>query len=361
MKRSCRPFARVAAASLALLASAATTAQADRTILPIPERPFAGTIGPTVAQSVPDAPRPVTAPAGAPNIFLFMADDVGFAMSSSFGGPVPTPNMDRLAASGQRYNRFHTTGICSPSRASLLTGRNHHNVGFGHLADLPMGFPGYTARIPRSAATIAEVLKLNGYNTAMIGKHHNVPPGEQSIAGPFDHWPVGLGFEYFYGVVNGESDQWKPVLYRGTYPILEQPKSGDLFEKRLADDTISWVRDQKAAAPDKPFFVYYSTMSAHAPHHAPPELVASFRGKFDQGWDKVREQILDNQKKLGVVPAKTKLRARIKEIPAWNSLGACPRIPFTLDIIVGMRYREFGCGCIFVLVGNRVRDEQEIS
>ncbi len=321
MQRHNGPFARLAAVSLALATTTAAIAAPDRTVLPVAPEPFAGKIGRTVADSVPDVPKNVTAPAGAPNIFLFMADDVGFSMSSSFGGPVPTPNMDRLAASGKRYNRFHTTGICSPSRAALLTGRNHHNVGFGHFADLPMDFPGYNARIPRSAATIAEVLKLNGYNTAMFGKHHNIPPGEQSIAGPFDRWPVGLGFEYFYGVVNGESDQWNPVLFRGTYPVVDEPASRGLFEKRLADDTIAWVRDQKAAAPDKPFFVYYSTFSTHAPHHAPPELIRSFRGKFDAGWDMVREQTWRRQIAEGIIPKDTRLPPRPEGIAEWTSLS----------------------------------------
>lgn len=314
-------LARASGAALALLAAAPAWAAPSRTTLPIPPEPFAGVVGRTVADSRPDMPRPVTAPRGAPNIFLLMADDVGFSMSSSFGGPVPTPNMDRLAATGLRYNRFHTTGICSASRAALLTGRNHHNAATGHLADLPMGFPGYTARIPRSTATIAEVLKLNGFNTAMFGKHHNVPPGEQSAAGPFDHWPTGLGFEYFYGVINGESDQWHPVLQRGISPVFGERRPGELLEKRLADDAIRWVHDQKAAAPDKPFFIYYSTTSTHAPHQAPPDLVARFHGKFDQGWDKVREQTWRRQLAQGVIPRGTVLTPRPAGIAAWASLS----------------------------------------
>lgn len=314
-------FRRVAGSVLAFIAATPAIADFPRMILPVPEQPFAGVIGETVAASTPDMPRPVTAPAGAPNVFLFLADDVGFSMSSSFGGPVPTPNMDQLAASGQRYNRFHTTGICSPSRAALLTGRNHHNAATGHLADLPMGYPGYTARIPRSTATIAEVLKLNGYNTAMFGKHHNVPPGEQSAAGPFDHWPTGLGFEYFYGIVNGESDQWRPVLQRGVSLALDAGKPGELLEKRLVDDTIRWTRDQKAAAPDKPFFIYYSATSTHAPHQAPPEVIARFRGKFDQGWDRLREETWRRQIKQGVIPKGTTLTPRPGSIAPWSSLS----------------------------------------
>src|ERR1700756_283019 len=194
---------------LALLAgvSPQALAQTDRSVLPVPAPPFDGVIGENALDSRPDSHGPVQAPAGAPNVLLFMSDDVGFAMSSTFGGPVQTPNMERLAAVGQRYNRFHTTGICSPSRAALLTGRNHHNAATGYLADLPAGFPGYTAHIPPSTATIARILTLNGYNTAMFGKHHNVPTGEGSAAGPFDMWPTGLGFEYFYGFIGGGTGQ----------------------------------------------------------------------------------------------------------------------------------------------------------
>lgn len=318
-------LAAVAGAAAALVASSSVWGEPSRTTLPVTAEPFAGTIGRTVAESRPDMPRPISAPQGAPNIFLFLADDVGFSMSSTFGGPVATPNMDRLAAAGTRYNRFHTTGICSPSRAALLTGRNHHNAATGHLADLPMGFPGYTARIPRSTATMAEVLKLNGFNTAMFGKHHNVPPGEQSIAGPFDLWPTGLGFEYFYGIVNGESDQWRPVFQRGTSPVFDEPAPGELMEKRLVDDTIRWVRDQKAAAPDKPFFIYYSATSTHAPHQAPPELIARFCGKFDQGWDKVREETWRRQRTMGIVPSNAVLTPRPDTIPAWSSLSAAQK------------------------------------
>ena len=262
-----------------------------------------------------------------------MADDVGFSMSSSFGGPVPTPNMDRLAAAGLRYSRFHTTSICSPSRAALLTGRNHHNAATGHLADLPLDYPGYTARIPRSTATIAEVLKQNGFNTAMFGKHHNVPPGEHSAAGPFDHWPTGLGFEYFFGFPHGDTDQWSPVLYRGIHPLLDGESGsesdgeppGELLDARLADDAIRWVRDQQSAAPGKPFFIYFAPGSTHAPHQAPRSEIARFRGHFDQGWDRVREETWRRQLAAGIVPEGTVLTGRPEEIAAWSSLSPAQR------------------------------------
>ena len=215
-------------------------------------------IAENVLDAKPGTPRPVRAPEGAPNVLLMMSDDVGFAMSSAFGGPVPTPNYEALAARGQRYNRFHTTGICSPSRAALLTGRNHHNAGVGFLSDLPSNFPGYGGRILPETATVAQTLRLNGYSTAMFGKHHNVPSNERSEAGPFDAWPTGLGFEYFFGFVHGDVDQYAPILHRGTTRVAQEDGKGDLLDKRFADDIIRWVHNQKAASPDKPFLVYFA-------------------------------------------------------------------------------------------------------
>jgi arylsulfatase len=295
-------------------------AQTSRTVLPMPSAPFTGTIEDNILDSKGAAQPPVRAPQGAPNVFLVMSDDVGFAMSSTFGGPVPTPNYDRLAAQGQRYNRFHTTAICSPSRAALLTGRNHHNAGVGWLSDIASPFPGYGGRILPETATIAQVLRLNGYNTAMFGKHHNVPSNERSEAGPFDAWPTGLGFEYFYGFVSGDSDQYSPILYRGTQRVEPDDAKGKLLDQRLADDVIRWVHNQKAAAPDKPFMVYLAPGSTHAPHQAPPEYIARFKGKFDQGWDVLREQTWRRQLAEGVIPKGTKLTPRPAEIPAWDSL-----------------------------------------
>ena len=304
-----------------IAAMAQATAQQTRNVLPVPSAPYNGVIGETIAQSRAGlSPTPVSAPANAPNILLFMGDDVGYSMSSTFGGPVPTPNFDRLAALGERYNRFHTTALCSPSRATLLTGRNHHKVGVGMLTDLPTDFPGYNTHIPASASTIAQTLKLNGYNTAMFGKHHNVPPGENTAAGPFDMWPTGLGFEYFFGFVAGDSDQWQPHLYRGTNPLPDPDGRAELLDHRLASDAITWIHNQKAAAPNKPFFIYYDPGSTHAPHQAPPEFIARFKGKFDQGWDKVREQTFERQLQIGVIPPGTKLTPRPAEIPAWESL-----------------------------------------
>jgi arylsulfatase len=309
------------AAWAALAIAGPGLAEPVRTALPITPAPFTGVIGETVGQSRPGmSVAPVQAPADAPNMFLFMGDDTGFAMSSAFGGPVPTPNMDRLAAVGQRYNRFNTTAICSPSRAALLTGRNHHHVGVGYLTDLPSEYPGYDMHFPASATTIAETLKLNGYNTAMFGKHHNVPPGEDTAAGPFDMWPTGLGFEYFFGFIGGESDQWRSELYRGTSRVPNPDRPPEILDHRLASDAISWIHNQKAAAPDKPFFIYYAPGSTHYPHQAPPEWIARFKGRFDQGWDKMREETYQRQLAMGIIPPGTKLTPRPDGIPAWDSL-----------------------------------------
>jgi arylsulfatase len=265
-------------------------------------------------------PQPPEAPARAPNILLVMTDDVGFGASGTFGGLVPTPNLDALAASGLRYNEFHTTAMCSPSRAALLTGRNHHSVAMGALVDLALPEDGYNARMPKSAATLAEILKENGYNTAMFGKHHDTPTAESSAAGPFDRWPTNLGFEYFYGFIGGETDQWHPDLVRGTSRI--KPPAGEVLDKMLADDAIGWIHNQKAAAPDKPFFIYYAPGSTHAPLQAPAEWIEKFRGKFDQGWDKARGEVFARQKAMGIVPADTQLTPRPPFIPAWDSLSA---------------------------------------
>ena len=287
-------------------------------VLPRPPAPFAGKIGPTIEQSTPDWPKPVQAQKGAPNVLLILTDDIGFAATGTFGGPVPTPNFDRLAASGLKYNEFHTTAICSPTRAALLTGRNHHQVGYGSLEDTALGFPGYSGVIPRSAATIGEILKDNGYNTAFFGKNHNTPAAQATAAGPFDLWPTGLGFEYFYGFQGGDTDQWQPRLFRNTVRAPDLP-AGEILDHALADDIIHYLHNQKAAAPDKPFFVYYAPGSGHAPHQAPADWIAKFKGQFDGGWDALREQSFARQKKLGVVPADAVLTPRRT---SWRSMPA---------------------------------------
>jgi arylsulfatase A-like enzyme len=294
-------------------------------VLPQPEPPFQGKIGRTVKDSTPDFPKEVQAPKGAPNVLLIMTDDVGFGASSTFGGPIPTPTMDKLAANGLKYNRFHTTALCSPTRAALISGRNHHTCATGVIMEMGTGYPGYNSLMPKSCGTVAQVLRGNGYNTSWYGKNHNVPDWHSSQAGPFDLWPTGLGFEYFYGFLGGDANQWNTPLFENTKPIeAEEQRDGKLthLDQLLADHAINWIRMQHSVAADKPFFAYYSPGSAHAPHHAPKDWIAKFKGQFDQGWDKVREGTLERQKKLGVVAADTKLTPRPKEIPAWDSLSA---------------------------------------
>jgi arylsulfatase len=292
-------------------------------VLPRPEQAFAGKLGQTTKESVKDFPKMVEAPKGAPNILVILTDDVGFAASSTFGGPIPTPTMDRLANAGLRYNNFHTTALCSPTRAALLSGRNHHSASTGVITELATGFPGYNSLMSKRNGTFAEILKQNGYNTSWYGKNHNVPDWMTSQAGPFDLWPTGLGFEYFYGFIGGDTSQWNPALVEGTKPI-EPPHDAKnyFFDVDMADHTINWIRMQHATAPGKPFLAYYAPGTAHAPHHAPKEWIAKFKGKFDQGWDKVREESFARQKAAGVIPADTKLTARSAGIPAWDSLNA---------------------------------------
>lgn len=290
--------------------------------LPLPEAPFKGKIGSTYKDSVPDFPRPVQAPKDAPNVLLIILDDVGFGQSGTFGGPVPTPTLDRLAQNGLRYNQLHTTALCSPTRAALLTGRNHHSVGVGNIMEFATGYPGYNAMMPKSAATIAEILRQHGFNTAAFGKWHLAPGRETSALGPFDRWPTGQGFEYYYGFLAAESNQFCPALFENKNPISPPatPEEGYILNKDLADHAIKWLEYQHSVAPKKPFFIYYATGACHAPHHAPKEWIDKFKGKFDQGWDKVREENFARQKQLGVIPPGTKLTSRPPEIPAWDTL-----------------------------------------
>jgi arylsulfatase len=293
--------------------------------LPRVPPPFDGRIGKTYSDSQPSYPRPVQAPDGAPNVLLILTDDVGFAASSTFGGPVPTPNLDTLAEGGLRYTRFHTTAMCSPTRAAMLTGRNHHMVGNGIITDMATGFPGYDGIIPKSAATIGRILTGNGFSTAFFGKHHNVPGHQASAAGPFDLWPTGLGFEYFYGFLGGDADQYRPNLYRGIQQA-ELPDDPDyLLDKDLADDMIHWLRRQQAAAPNKPFMAWYSPGTAHAPHQAPKEWIERFRGDFSGGWDQLRVDSFERQKAAGLIPPDTILTPRPELVAAWDSLSPARR------------------------------------
>jgi arylsulfatase len=292
-------------------------------ILPFPERKFEGRIGTYYTDSKSDIPAMPPAPEGAPNILLVLLDDVGFGHTSAFGGPVNTPALQRLADEGLRYNRFHTTALCSPTRAALLTGRNHHSVHTGIITELATGFPGYDGILPKDAAVVAETLRQNGYNTAAFGKWHNTPDNETSAAGPFDRWPTGLGFDYFWGFMGGEANNWNTPLVENTSPI-EKPKDDSHWHlsEAMADRAISWIGMQKASAPDKPFFVYWAPGAAHAPHHVSAEWADKYKGKFDHGWDKQREITFEKQKKLGVIPKDTRLTPRPDEIPSWSSRSA---------------------------------------
>lgn len=292
--------------------------------LPQPPPPFKGTIGTTYKDSTPDKIAVVNPPKGAPNVLMILIDDAGYGQWGTFGGQVPTPNLDRLAKSGLSYLRFHTTALCSPTRAALLTGRNHHSVGMGVITEMADGYPGYSGQIPKNAAMFPEVLRQNGYNTAYIGKNHQIASWETSISGPYDRWPSLQGFEHFYGFIGGETNQWQPPLYRDTTPVeMEIPKGREghyTLNDSLADEVITYIHNQKSVTPDRPFFVYYAPGATHAPHHVPKEWIDKFKGQFDQGWDKYREETYQRQLKLGVIPPDTKLTPRPAEIPAWDSL-----------------------------------------
>jgi arylsulfatase A-like enzyme len=297
----------------------------QREILPIPDRPYAGPV--TYDAKDPNsrfpAIEPLRPPAGAPNVLVVLLDDVGFGAASAFGGPCSTPIAERLAASGLKYNRFHTTALCSPTRAALLSGRNHHAVGMGGVTEIATSAPGYNSVRPNTAAPLAETLKLNGYSTAQFGKCHEVPVWETSPMGPFDAWPSGGGgFEYFYGFIGGETNQWAPAIYHDMVPVEPDrtPEEGYHFTEDMTDKAIDWVRQQKSLMADKPFFVYFAPGATHAPHHVPTEWADRYKGRFDQGWDQLREEMFARQKELGVIPQDAELTARPAEIPAWDDM-----------------------------------------
>ena len=303
------------------------TDKIPRTILPIPDRQHVGVT--TYDAKDPDTKfppiEPLRPPKGAPNVLVILIDDCGFGASSAFGGPIPTPTADRLAANGLKFNRFHTTALCSPTRQALLTGRNHHSVNMGGICEIATSAPGYTSVLPKNKAPLAMTLKLNGYATAQFGKCHEVPVWETSPMGPFDQWPTGGGgFEYFYGFIGGETNQYYPAIYEGTTPIEPEktPEEGYHFTEDMTNKAIGWVRQQKALMPDKPFFVYYAPGATHAPHQVPKEWIDKFKGQFDQGWDKVREETFARQKALGVIPADAELTQRPAEIPAFDAMPA---------------------------------------
>jgi arylsulfatase len=294
----------------------------DRTVLPIPEPPVP-TITEMDARKATAPPRfAVKAPQGAPNVVIVLLDDIGFGHSSAFGGPVQMPTAEKLASEGLRFNRFHTTALCSPTRTALLTGRNHHINNAGAIMELATAFPGNTGVRPQSVAPLAEILRLNGYSTAAFGKYHETAPWEVSVSGPFDRWPTRSGFDKFYGFIGGETNQWSPAIYDGVVRVEPPHVPNYHFTTDMTNQAIAWARFQHAMTPDKPFFIYFATGATHAPHHAPFESSRKYRGKFDQGWDRLREETLARQIKMGVVPPGTKLTARPAEIAAWDSLPA---------------------------------------
>jgi arylsulfatase len=289
-------------------------------------------------------------PEGAPNVLIVLIDDAGFGSSSAFGGPCQTPTAEKLAASGLKFNRFHTTALCSPSRQALLTGRNHHSCGMGGVTEIATGAPGYCSVLPNTMSPLAKTLKLNGYSTAQFGKCHEVPVWQTSPAGPFNAWPTGGGgFEYFYGFIGGEANQWYPTLYEGTTPVelKRTPEQGYHLVEDMTDKAIKWIAQQKALAPDRPFFVYFAPGATHGPHHVPKEWADKYKGKFDQGWDKLREETLVRQKKLGVVPSDCQLTARPKEIPAWDEMPDAfyPVLRREMEVYAGyMEYTDHHVG-----------------
>ncbi len=299
----------------------------DRSHLPIRRPSFSGTVRKTLDGSQPDwnlIGHPVP-PSGAPNVLLVLIDDAGFGNPSTFGGPIQTPNLTRVAEGGLRYNRFHVTALCSPTRASLLTGRNNHAVGFGSIGELSGGFPGYSATLPRDCAPLPRILRDNGYSTAIFGKWHLTPDGQQGPAGPFDRWPNGWGFDYFYGILGGGASQWDPCLAEnqkiiGTPDGYYDKDDPFYFPDAMADRTIEWMHGVRAQDADKPFFVYFSTGCSHAPHHVTQEWADKYRGKFDQGWDQLREETFARQKELGVIPSDAELTPRNAAFPAWEGV-----------------------------------------
>lgn len=339
-------------AAALVCALALTTAQAqqaplpkaaaarDRSVLPPPPPQFSGKIGQTYRESTPDwAPAlPLAAPEGAPNVLIIVLDDVGFGHIASYGGSIETPNLDRLAAGGLRYNNFHTTALCSPSRGALLTGRNHHAIGLAAITEAATGFPGNYGSIPKSAATIAETLKQNGYSTMALGKWHLTPYTAYTSAGPFDRWPLGMGFDKYYGFLGGETDQWAPLLVQDNTFIDTPLRAGYHLTEDLVDHAIANIRDQQQVNSGQPFFTYLALGANHAPLHAPKELIAKYRGRFDQGWDQVREETFARQKKLGIIPQGAHLTPRDPMVQPWADLNDTQKKVYTRlqEVFAGM-------------------------
>jgi arylsulfatase A-like enzyme len=325
-----------------VLGSPSATTTIDGKQLPPPPAKFGGVIKQSAADSKPYWPPTVVPPKGAPNVLLIMTDDQGYGVSGTFGGVIPTPSMDRIAKAGLRYTQFHSTALCSPTRAALITGRNHHSVGFGVIGEMSTGFPGYDSVIGQESATVGEILQENGFATSWFGKNHNTPTYQYSLAGPYDQWPSGMGFQYFYGFMGGETDQWTPYLYRDHTPIFPWIGKADYnLTTDLADEAIKYLSGLNAAAPDKPFFLYYVPGGTHSPHQPTKEWIEKFKGKFDMGWEKLREQIFANQKRLGVIPASTKLTPWPDALPKWDSMSAIQKKLYAHEAEVYAAYAAY--------------------
>jgi arylsulfatase len=294
----------------------------DRTVLPIaePNYPLSNVLDARDAK--PPARFEVKPPSKAPNVIVFLIDDIGFGHASAFGGPIPMPTLERLASQGLRYNRFHTTALCSPTRVALLTGRNHHTNNAGAIMEIATAFPGNTGARPQSVTPVAEILRQNGYSTAAFGKYHETAPWEVSVSGPFDRWPTRSGFDKFYGFIGGETNQWAPMVYDGTAAVSVPHDPNYHFTTDMTNQAIQWIRSQQSLTPDKPFFTYFATGATHAPHHVPKEWIAKFKGKFDGGWDQYREETFARQKQMGIIPPNAKLAPKPADIKDWDKLTA---------------------------------------
>lgn len=313
----------------------------DRSILPVPQ-PVRPDYTETDARNVsPPARFQVKAPEGAPNVIVILLDDLGFGATSAFGGPLTTPTLDRLAAGGLRYNNFHTTALCSPTRTALKAGRNHHTCNMGFITEMATGFPGATGEIPNAVAPLAEMLRLNGYSTGAFGKWHETAAWEISVSGPYDRWPTHQGFDKFYGFLGGETNQWAPYLHDGVTPVELPHDPNYHFMADMADKTVAWLKHQKAMTPDKPFFIYFAPGAVHAPHHAPEEWIAKWKGKFDQGWDRIREETLERQIAMGIVPKGTTLAGKPEAIKDWDTLTADEKALFTRQVETFAGFLDF--------------------
>jgi arylsulfatase A-like enzyme len=329
-------------------------ASLDRTVLPIREPNYPHSTVLDARDAKPPPRFEVKAPAGAPNVLIVLIDDMGFGVPSAFGGPVHMPTAESLASEGLRYNEFHTTALCSPTRTALLTGRNHHMGNMGGITEIATGFPGNTGQRPNNDAEVAEMLRLNGYSTAFFGKNHETAAWEVSPSGPMDRWPTRSGFDKFYGFIGGETDEWAPSLYEGLNRIETPHYPGYNFMTDMTDQAIAWMKFEKALTPDKPFFIYFAPGATHAPHHVPKEWIAKYKGKFDEGWDKLREQTLARQIALGVVPPGTKLANKPEAIKDWDTLSADEQKLFArqMEVFAGFgEYCDHEIGRLFDAIG----------